>query len=111
MNAASTHPAFSPQFVQSPARVRLSYVSSSGEMRYLILPGSVRTYRSEGFTFATQNWESKELSSRRPAAWRESSPFGPINSSQRKEPERGTAALGHRYLTCSFRKRMAFFRT
>jgi len=40
ITAASTHPELKPQSVQSPQTVRLSYVGSSGEIRYALLPGS-----------------------------------------------------------------------
>ena len=42
MTAASTHPSVKPQAVQSPATVRLSYVESSGEIRYLRVPGRLK---------------------------------------------------------------------
>src|SRR5262245_50343202 len=59
ITADSTQPALKPQSVQSPARVRLSYVRSSGEMRYALLPGSESVYRSLGLTFAVQNCVAK----------------------------------------------------
>ena len=42
ITAASTQPALNPHAVQSPATVRLSYISSSGEIRYALLPGKER---------------------------------------------------------------------